>query len=158
MISKKQLQEQYSLSHNTVTETLKACGLDTSKREYSEEEINQRFLAARAMLDEGKTYDDVKATFLSQGQSAPASVETVDSGEFAQQVAAEVEAGTREIIRQAAGLILNRLPAMTIDVLNEMARDNEVQAVYQRYRRQVMSEIAASSETALPPSADNSQN
>ena len=153
MISKKKLQEKYSLSHNTVTETLKACGLDTSKREYSEEDINTFFLPARAMLDEGKTYDDIKAAFSQRHAAATVHAQSADNGEFAQQVAAEVEAGTREIIRQAAGMILDRLPAMTLDVLNEMARNNEVQAVYEKYRNEVLTEFSVTT-TALPPSEE----
>lgn len=157
MIKKKQLQEQYNLSHNTVTETLKACGLDTSKREYSDEEINTLFLPARAMLDEGKTYDDVKAALSQYSQAVPAQADSTDSGEFAQQIAEEVEAETREIIHQVARKFLTRLPAFTMGVLNEMGRNNEVRAAYAHYRNQIQIEVSAST-AALPPSEETQQN
>jgi hypothetical protein len=62
MISKKELEKRYDISFNTVRKTLEVCGLDTSRAEYTEEEINDMFDVARRMLTEDKkSYQEVYA-------------------------------------------------------------------------------------------------
>ena len=63
MPTKKDLQQQYSISDNTVYKTLSACGLDTSQEDYTEEEIENNFKPAREMIDAGKRYKDVEQYF-----------------------------------------------------------------------------------------------
>ena len=63
MPNKKDLEQQFGISDNTVYKTLKACGLDTSKEDYSDEEIEHHFQVARDLLDNGKRYKDVEAHF-----------------------------------------------------------------------------------------------
>ena len=63
MITKKDLERQFEVSDNTVYKTLKACGLNTSKEEYTEEEIENCFKVARGMIGAGKQYKDIERYF-----------------------------------------------------------------------------------------------
>lgn len=63
MPSKKDLEQRWQISDNTVYKTLKACGLDTSKEDYTDEEIENHFKVARDMIGSGKRYKDVEAYF-----------------------------------------------------------------------------------------------
>lgn len=60
MITKKELEARFSITDNTVYKTVQASGLDTSKEQYTEEEIEEYFVPARALLDSGKKYKDVE--------------------------------------------------------------------------------------------------
>ena len=63
MITKKDLERQFEVSDNTVYKTLKACGLNTSKEEYTQEEIENCFKVARDMIGAGKRYKDIERYF-----------------------------------------------------------------------------------------------
>lgn len=63
VISKKELQQRYGLADTTVVKTLKACGLSTAKRRYTEAEIEERFSVARHLLGGGMTYAEVEDYF-----------------------------------------------------------------------------------------------
>lgn len=63
MVTKKQLEQRYKLADTTVSKTLKACGLSTAKRQYTEEEITEQFDVARKLLSRGMTYADVHEYF-----------------------------------------------------------------------------------------------
>ena len=69
MPNKKDLEQEFSISDNTVYKTLKSCGLNTAKEDYSDEEIEIFFRPARQMLDAGKKYDDVKERFQTSDKS-----------------------------------------------------------------------------------------
>jgi len=60
MLTKKDLEIKFNLGGNTVYRTLQVCPLDTKKKEYTEEEIEQYFAKARELLDAGKTYKEVE--------------------------------------------------------------------------------------------------
>ena len=57
--SKQQLAESKNISVDTVSKTLKAAGIDTSKSEYSQEEYDRFMEARRWMDDENLTYKQV---------------------------------------------------------------------------------------------------
>ena len=62
MYSKSSLEQEFGLSKNTVRETLKACGLSTSRRGYTQDEYD-KFKTARQMIGQGQTYDQVSHHF-----------------------------------------------------------------------------------------------
>ncbi|VEP18663.1 conserved hypothetical protein [Hyella patelloides LEGE 07179] len=61
--SKKDLMELYDISYNTVKRTIAACGLDTSRVVYTEQEIVTRFKRARKLFREGYYSRDVRQFF-----------------------------------------------------------------------------------------------
>ncbi len=61
--TKKDLESLFDVSDNTVNATLKACGLPTSKRQYTREEVIERFLTARKMFDSGKSSSEITELF-----------------------------------------------------------------------------------------------
>jgi len=63
LLTKKDLEARFKLADTTVYRTLKACGLSTSRRTYTEEEIQTRFIPARRLFDAGMTTEDVHTYF-----------------------------------------------------------------------------------------------
>jgi|GEM_PF-6714947 len=61
--SKQQLAEEKNISVDTVSKTLKAAGIDTSKSEYSQDECDRFYEARRLMDDENFTYKQVSEHF-----------------------------------------------------------------------------------------------
>lgn len=61
--SKQQLADEKNISVDTVSKTLKAAGIDTSKSEYNEEECDRFYEARRLMDDENYTYKQVSDRF-----------------------------------------------------------------------------------------------
>lgn len=62
--SKKDLQDIYGKADTTISKTLDACGLSTSRRTYTGNEIKTRFHLARKNIDElGWNYDQVREHF-----------------------------------------------------------------------------------------------
>ena len=62
-VTKKDLERRSRLADTTVYKTIKACGLSTAKRRYTEAEIHERFDIARHLLDHGYTYAQVTQHF-----------------------------------------------------------------------------------------------
>ena len=63
LLTKKDLETRFKLADTTVYRTLKACGLSTSRRTYTEEEIQTRFIPARRLFDAGHTANQVQEYF-----------------------------------------------------------------------------------------------
>lgn len=63
LLSKKDLEVRFGLSDTTVYRTLQACGLLTSKKTYTPEEIQDRFVPARRLFDAGHTTKQVQEYF-----------------------------------------------------------------------------------------------
>lgn len=61
--SKQQLADEKNISVDTVSKTLKAAGIDTSKSEYSQDECDRFYEARRLMDDENYTYKQVSEHF-----------------------------------------------------------------------------------------------
>jgi hypothetical protein len=66
MYSKKTLASEFKISANTVTSTLKVCGLDHKRDDFSEEE-KAVFAEARALFAQGLSYKDVATHFGTNG-------------------------------------------------------------------------------------------
>ncbi|MBE9082855.1 hypothetical protein IQ278_12095 [Tolypothrix sp. LEGE 11397] len=63
LLTKKDLEVRFGLADTTVYRTLQACGLSTSKKTYTPEEIEIRFVPARKLFDAGHTTEQVKEYF-----------------------------------------------------------------------------------------------
>lgn len=63
LVTKKDLEARFKLADTTVYRTLKACGLSTSRRSYTDEEIENQFKPARWLLNAGHTVAEVKKYF-----------------------------------------------------------------------------------------------
>lgn len=61
--TKRQLEELFGLSKSGVHNRLRDCGLDSSKSEYTDEEINNHFTVACDMMQQGASRRDVKEHF-----------------------------------------------------------------------------------------------
>lgn len=62
MYSKSDLEQKFGITKNTVRDTLKACGLSTSRREYTSDEV-RKFEFARQQIEQGQTYHQVAQHF-----------------------------------------------------------------------------------------------
>jgi hypothetical protein len=150
MVTKKDLEDLYKLSDNTVYKTLKACGLETSKTNYSNEEIESRFVPARAILDGGGNYKDVETFFRlkdskasSNGHSSNASSEglgqpetnSVQAEGFMEVVQEEVSDSINEMVKAAVTEIVPYIPRMTAAALLEAASSGKIREAFSKFRQ-----------------------
>lgn len=63
LFTKKDLEAIYHIADTTVVRTLKACGLDTGRRVYTEREITTRFEPARKLFKLGFTSKNIQEYF-----------------------------------------------------------------------------------------------
>lgn len=140
MYSKKDLERQFSISANTVTETLAACGLSTSKRQYTDEEIQERFIPARKMLESKQyTYEDVKGHFAMKDAAVPggsAAQKSESSPEsFIGQIEVQIAQSVQEVVRDAVASIIPLIPQMVNMALSEQAQSGRIKEAFETMRR-----------------------
>lgn len=152
MATKKELESRFNLSDNTVYKTLKACGLDTKKTDYSEAEIDEYFIPARKMLDENKTLQDVQQWALEKrakesGARSPSGSSKASSpvgNEFADTLKNEVFQLAEETVQAAASEVIEQLPSMLWGALGELARNGSIREAFRRPREQVIGNLRRS--------------
>ena len=149
MLSKKDLQERFGISLNTVRKTLEACGLDTARCEYTEEEINERFDVARQMLTEQqKSYAEVAdhfgATLLNlekmdiPDNNAPPERGTPfsSSASLDDPLAARVEENVtqyvQDVVDQAMADAITHLPSIIYGAAQKLARSGAIDDAFQQ--------------------------
>lgn len=153
MLTKKDLEEKFSMGANTVYRTLQVCPLGTRKKEYTEEEVKQYFVPARQMLDAGKTYEEVAAYFkMKNPEGASAGAGDVENEEFnaegfaanqatdasdavgvavAQTVADMVESGVKQVAPY--------IPALVMQTINQELNSGEIKQAFDNMRSQIKS-------------------
>lgn len=152
MATKKDLESRFKLSDNTVYKTLKACGLDTRKTDYSEAEIEEYFIPARKMLDENKTLQDVQQWAREKrakesGARAPSGSPNASSplgNEFADALKNEVFQLADETVQAAANEVIAQLPSMLWGALGELARNGSIREAFRKPREQVLGDLRRS--------------
>jgi hypothetical protein len=108
--TKKDLRDTYHLSHSTLHEHLKDCGLNTKKGTYTDEEIHSTFDVAEQMRQEGYSSQEIRKRFgVDNAQETPpptaSSGETVFTDAVAQAVKGFMQAEAREAVRKVVPLI-----------------------------------------------------
>jgi hypothetical protein len=114
--TKKQLEEKFNLAKSTLHERLRDCGLDTKKREYTDEEIDTIFSVADDMIKAGRSREDIRRHFGVQETDArqentqhpPTSAPpggNIFMDAMAQATKAYIETEAREGVRQMLPLI-----------------------------------------------------
>jgi hypothetical protein len=143
VLTKKDLEERFNISDNTAYKTLKACGLDTSKTHYTNEEIEGRFVPARAILDGNGTYKDVENYFrmkdskasskgYSSGLEQPETPSNADG--FMEVVQDEVTDSINQMVKAAVSDIIPYIPRMTAAAIAEAARSGKIREAFARFR------------------------
>ena len=149
-LTKKDLEEKFGLSANTIYKTLQVCGLDTANKQYSQEEIEEYFAPARKMLDNGKTYRDVEEYF---GTKTPEGAREVEPEEFdasgfaaneADDVADGMTMATAEavsgMVQQSVKDVAPFIPALVTQAINqEMQEGGEIRKAFNDLNQQVRS-------------------
>lgn len=140
MYSKKDLERQFSISANTVTETLTACGLNTSKRQYTQEEIQERFIPARKMLESKQyTYEDIKRHFVMKDAALPDSFAAQKSEaspeSFTGQIEEQIAQSVQDVVRDAVASIVPLIPQMVHMALSEQAQSGKLREVFEAMRQ-----------------------
>lgn len=150
MVTKKDLESKFDLSANTVYKTLQCCGLDTSSKQYSDEDIEQYFIPARKMLDAGKTYTDVESYF---GTKSSQGTEEVEQSEFnasgfaANEADDAVDGVTMATAQAFSGMVDQAvkdvapfIPALVAQAINqEMQQGGEIRKAFDNFNEQVRS-------------------
>ena len=148
MKTKKDLANQFGISLNTVRETLKACGLDTSKSEYTEEEISNRFEVARTMLtEEQKNYAEVATHFgvaTSDDSNAPQGRKTEVKYQVDVHLADPLQAAIRENVQgyvqevtdEAMQDVVAHLPRMIYESAQKVVKSGAIDEAFQKMLEQ----------------------
>lgn len=116
--SKKELLELYGIATlNTVADTLKACGLQTSKTRYTTDEIKTRFHQARIMLAQGQTYADVASHFRPKAKEVSNAQEPVNVHGHAQnQMHEGANVGTELAMQMLSAILQPQVAAVVQQV------------------------------------------
>ncbi|MCY6494541.1 hypothetical protein [Leptolyngbya sp. GGD] len=136
--TKKDLEALFDISDNTVITTLKACGLSTSVRQYTIEEIRERFFPARQMFDAGKSSTEI-ADFFSM-KSAEMQEEHGDvsgaekEAEFADLIEDQMVAAVYDYAYERAGQVVPIVRSILLDALKDRILDEDRNIRGQRVR------------------------
>jgi hypothetical protein len=137
-ITKRALGERFNLSHNTVRDTLEACGLDTSRRDYTEEEIEQYFIPARKLIEEGASYKEVAEKFggrEARHEGSHPQEELLLGGEEVQEsIRNEVLKDLQSVIRTALADAFDLIPQITAQEAVKMLREGYLRGAFEKYR------------------------
>ena len=150
MLTKKDLESKFNLSANTVYKTLQCCSLDTSSKQYSDEEINEYFVAARKMLDAGKTYSDVEEYFGTKSSSGAREVrqdEEFNAEGFAANQATDatdavgiaVAETMADMVESSVKQVAPYVPALVMSAINQELNSGEIRQAFDHMRSQIKS-------------------
>lgn len=140
MPSKKDLEQRWQISDNTVYKTLKACGLDTAREEYTDEEIENYFKVAREMLDAGKRYKDVEEYFgLNNSGGTEEQVEVQNQQSANNSSAADVVGVAAaemavDMVQDAVKKITPHIPNLIAHTLAQEMRSEEMKTAFEEMR------------------------
>lgn len=148
MPTKKDLEQRFQISDNTVYKTLKACGLDTAKEDYTEEEIDNHFKVAREMLDSGKRYKDVEEYFgLNNSGGTEERVEAQNQQSANNSSAADVVGVAAaemavDMVQDAVKKITPHIPNLIAHTLAQEMRSEEMKTAFEEMRSEVKQQRA----------------
>lgn len=151
MITKKELEERYKLSLNTVRKTLEACGLDTSLEDYTEEDIQNRFEVARRMItEEQKSYREVAVHFGVEGRedsennpmppppngTGNGHKGVIDDNPLEDAIRSNVESYIQEVTDDAVHEVIEHLPQMIYESARKAVQNGAIGDAFQRMLEQ----------------------
>lgn len=151
--TKKDLQNHFSISDETVTKTLKACGLDTSTRHYSDDDIDRYFAPARALLEQEDpkkrlTYDqvavwakDLRAEMSKRHTKAVTNSDTEFMENFEDELADIADGIVDRIVERS----LPQIPEMFGRALNRRLKDGSVRAAFHVWEQKVTDKFMSNS-------------
>lgn len=151
--TKKQLQERFEVSHNTLTDTIKAVGLQTGQRQYSEAEVSL-IEQGRHMVTSGMTYEEIAQSFQQKSATVPPSVtqtppptaptDEPSEAEMAQMQAVaaeftialeqEIAGQLQPVVDQVVNRVMARVPQMAAQALLAQVQQNRLHQVFQGTR------------------------
>lgn len=140
MPTKKDLEQQFEISDNTVYKTLKACGLDTGKEKYTEEEIENYFKVARQMLDAGKRYKDVEQYFgladaePEEANQQPNQQDRTNQGTAADAVGMATAEMAVDMVQDAVKQITPHIPQLVAHTLAQEMQSPEMRSAFEDMR------------------------
>lgn len=150
--TKKELEQEFGITRNTVMDTLKSCLLDTAKREYSDEE-KARFAEARKLLSNKKSYEEVRAYF-----EAKTGKQKIDnSNPLYKAIKSEVEASTKELVRQAVAAVMQQLPEMTAEAYLEHMKTGQISETYRLHRQEYFNNLPTQENPLLEAPLEDEQ-
>lgn len=148
--SKKEIQELTGLSKNAVSDSLKACGLPTSRRSYTGEELLTHFVRLRVLVDAGATYEEVQQALGMAQATVPddehppygavpppqapgggqelANLDEVIGASIAETVNSTVEAAVNDLI--------DHIPHMAALALSNAAREGKIREAFKTKLRE----------------------
>ena len=153
MPTKKDLEQQFEISDNTVYKTLKSCGLDTSKEDYSSEEIENYFKVAREILDAGKRYKDVEQYFGLTDVDAEAEAEQqhnhTSQGSAADAVGMATAEMAVDMVQDAVKQITPHIPQLVAHTLAQEMQSSEMKKAFEETRSQMKQQKSGSNNAGV---------
>jgi len=150
--TKKDLEVRFNKSDNTIYKTLQVCGLDTSRQEYTAEEIENYFIPARSMLDAGKSYKKVKEYFALKkgGQSGndeafeeqeqdfdPSGFTSNQTTDATDTVSYAVAQTVADMVERSVKDIAPFIPALVVQTINMELNSGQIKAAFEQMRTQI---------------------
>ena len=149
MLTKKDLQERYQLSDETVYKTLKACGLGTKKTQYTEEEVEKYFEPARKLVNDGKTYKEVEEYFNTlphpqREERGDKEVEVSVPDDVVSVIGDEIYDTVEEMVHVGVQKAIPYIPQMFLEGLRQEAGKGAIKKAFAPFRKQFREEMANS--------------
>lgn len=143
MYTKRDLELKFKISDNTVYRTMQVCGIDTSKHEYTDEEIEQFFIPARKLLDARKSYKEVKARMemrragIEDEDFDQEEVVVEEAGDAAATVSLTVAQTVQEMVASSVKEVMPFVPALVAQSFSQELNSEEMKAAFGQMRSQM---------------------
>ncbi|RZM77799.1 hypothetical protein [Leptolyngbya iicbica] len=142
--TKKAIEELTGLSKNVVSAGLEAAGLSTSRRSYLGQELLERFVPVRRLIENGMTYEQIQemqrmrhaASRDEEGTSDSMYDENGDLGDFDQAVGRGMAQMVYGVAEAAADDLVEVMPQLVGLALSKVARDGKLDAAFKRGLRE----------------------
>lgn len=141
--TKKELSQLTGLSDNTVYETLKAAGMDTKATSYTLSELLERFVPARQMLDEGRTYEEVSNHFKVEKTEQQETEQGVSLQDAVGALQVGIYEDAKALVTETAKGLAPYMPALIVHGLASLYGSKESIGVMNQARTQFIKGMAS---------------
>ena len=142
--AKKQLEERFKLSKSAVHNRLYDSGLDTTKAQYSDEEIETNFKVACDMMQQGYSRKEVREHFGVEGSSQTSSSNSYESNGYNIQDSFEITEVVSDLTKQqiqaeiddAVDALLPFVPSMISESISKAVASGRLHQAFLKYQEQ----------------------
>ena len=149
-LTKAQIEELTGLSTNTVYASIKACGLDTSAQSYTVQELLDRFIKGRQIVEGGGTYEDVQAwkainavdTENRSSESFEAEDDESKTLAIMEGFQSEVVEAVDSVVKASVSAVIPYLPQMFMKAMAEEVGKGSIRKALQPFQQKLLQDMA----------------